>query len=255
MPWIPKRGGLRKARESLGLSIYDLAARSSFSERQIRTIESDTPPATLFPSTVRDLAIALKCQKEDLATWVEKKPTANDPDVSEYVPPRTLEEMATAEREARLAGESMVERIETPYGPCELLGAERALEIRSQYGAFEGQRFAVTGTIDKHAPLPSQVESILQIKSGVGGAFLIGRLIFYDVVFPITVLTATGDLTRYLLDMQRARGFLHLTVRVAVVRPQGDWTGFVGLEPAATPLAYAFIVESAFESNPGEPSS
>jgi transcriptional regulator with XRE-family HTH domain len=248
---------LRRCREAAGLSIYALAERSSISERQIRTIESDTPPATVFPSTLRDLALALKCEKADLAFWVEKKPFTgetprNDPDASEYVPPRTLDEMAAAEREARLAGESMAPPIEGPYGTFELLGAERAVQIRTQYGAFEEQRFVITGTVDNHAALPRQAEAVLQIDGGVGGAFLIGRLIFYDVVLGITVLTTTAELTRYLLDMQRVRGWLHLVVRVVVARPHGDWAGFVGLtsELDAGPLPYAFVVEAAFEPPP-----
>jgi hypothetical protein len=242
-------------REAAGLSIYDLAARSKISEKQIRTIESETPPATIFASTVRDLAIALKCEKENLATWVERKPTgdetpANETDASEYVLPRTLAEMAAAEREARLAGELVCPPVDTPYGACELLTAERALEIRAHYGAFEGQRFVVTGIIDKHAALPNPVEAVLQLDSGIGAAFLIGRLIFYDVVLGITVLTTTADFTRYLLDVQRVREGVHLTVRVVVVRPHEDWTGFVGLEPDAGPLPYAFVVEAAFDPPP-----
>src|SRR5262245_52630891 len=123
MPWIPQRGGLRRMREAAGLSIYDLAARSNISEKQIRTIESETPPATIYGSTVRDLALALKCHKEDLAIWVERKPKAgetpaDDPDASEYVLPRTLAEMAAAEREARLDGRLLCPPVETPYGRC-----------------------------------------------------------------------------------------------------------------------------------------
>jgi hypothetical protein len=243
-------------RELAGLTTHDLAARSRLSERQIRTIESDNPPGTIQGGTVRDLAIALKCEKYDLAFLVEKKPEANDPDVSGSLP-RTLDEMATAERDARLAGHQLSGSLETPYGVCELLGAERAIEIRSQYGAFEGERFVVTGIIDKHAPLSSETESILQLQSGIGGAFLIGRLIFYDVIFPVTVLTTASDFTRYLLDMQRAGTPLHLTVRVVVVRPNGDWKGFVGFEPDAVPLPYAFVAEAVFDppKDPNELSS
>jgi transcriptional regulator with XRE-family HTH domain len=270
MPWIPKKDALRRFREASGYSIYDLAHRVGISERQIRTIESETPPGSILSRTVQSLAKALGCSKEELATWIARKPAPApvESPSGEHgdIPgqePKTIEGLAAMERHARLAGEFGSLQIETSGGTFELLGAERSLEIDAQYGAFEGQPFLVVGRVEHHKPLPPAAAKVLGAKSGVGGRFQITRALFYEIAFGASVLTATAELTRLLLEKHRQGATADVVVRVVVERPRKSWKGFVGLGSDARPVPYAFLVERLVTAkypwmasdDPGEPSS
>jgi transcriptional regulator with XRE-family HTH domain len=258
MPWVPKKGALRKFREAAGYSIAALARKSGLSERQIGKIESDKPPATSFVTTLSTFSKLLGCTKEDLATWVERKPTVAPVDVklprrrAPSYRPRTVEELAKMEREARLGGEVLSPRVRTADGVLEVLGAERAVECGTQYGAFEGQRFIVEGMVEQHKPLSAETARVLGTQSGVGGRFQLSREIFYGMPFTVTVLTPTADLTRHLIDLHRERQPANVIVRVLVARPKNKWRGFVGLETYARSMPYAFVVEKVIDVAEGE---
>jgi transcriptional regulator with XRE-family HTH domain len=249
----PKEGCSPKFREVAGYSIAALAQKSGLSERQIGKIESDKPPATIFVTTLNTFTKLLGCTREDLATLVERKPTAAPVDAkparrrAPSYKPRTLEELAEMEREARLGGEVLSPRVETADGTFEMLGAERAVECATQYGAFEGQRFLIEGMIQQHKPLSAETAKVLGTQSGVGGRFQLSREIFYGILFTVTVLTPTADLTRHLIDLHRERQPANVIVRVLVARPKNKWRGFVGLETDARPAPFAFVVEKAID--------
>jgi transcriptional regulator with XRE-family HTH domain len=259
MPWVPIKDALRTHREGKGYTIAALARRAGMSERQIGKIESDHPPGAIFGSNLSALAKVLDCKKEDLATLVAKRPkvTATDIDAPKKrggrrsVHPRTVAEIADAERAYRLSGEQMSPtHCETPHGRFELLGAERIVECRTQYGAFDGQRFLVTGLIEQHKPLPTETAKILSTAAGIGGRFEISRLVFYDVPLAVTVLTATAELTRKMLDYARDRSPVGMIVRVLVARPKGRWKGFVGLEKDSKLEPFAFVVDHVLDAPP-----
>jgi transcriptional regulator with XRE-family HTH domain len=73
VPWRPDGKRLRALRARRGWTLDELAARSGLSARQIRAIESPRPPATIQLRTVRDLAAALRCNKEQFATWLDAR--------------------------------------------------------------------------------------------------------------------------------------------------------------------------------------
>jgi transcriptional regulator with XRE-family HTH domain len=255
MPWVPRKDALRQRREAAGLSIYELAAKVGISERQIRTIESDTPPGSIYPKTIQSLADVLRCEKTALATWVARKGDAPAPATQgqrSQLPdgtPKTLEELAAMERNSRLAGVAASRFTETSDGVLEWLGAERLVEINAQFGAFEGEPFLVCGIVGQHQPLPPETAQMLGIESGVGGLFEITHALLYDVPFGVTVLSPGAEITRYLLDLRRDEVAAELLVRVIVQRPKESWLGFVGLEADAQPLPYALWVEGAVTAN------
>jgi transcriptional regulator with XRE-family HTH domain len=247
MPWIPKQNALRRFREAAGYSLYQLAERTRLSERQLRKIESDKPPATIFGSTLTTLAKVLACTNEDLATWVARKPVAapvtTSPRRKPSPRPRTLSELAAMERESRHSGDSPSPSVDTGRGTLEMLGPERLMEIDMQYMVFEGERFLVGGLVEGHESLANDAAKIIGSDPGVGGRFQVAREIFYGMLFVVTVLTPTTDLTRHMMDILRDREQACVTVRVVVARPQKKWRGFVGLEADARPVPYAFVVE------------
>jgi transcriptional regulator with XRE-family HTH domain len=249
MVWIPKKDALRKFREAAGYSIYQLAERSGLSERQIRKLESESPPATMFGSTLGILTKVVACTKEDLATWAARKPVAaNAAPKSTRAGksssrPRTLTEMATMERDSRHSGTIISPMLDTGFGELEMLGPERANEIDAQYALFEGERLIVGGVVEQHKPLPPDVARVIGSEPGVGGRFQLAREVFYDMQFRVTVLTPTAELTRHVMELQRDREPASVIVRVVIARPKNKWRGFVGLEKDSRPVPYAFVME------------
>ena len=61
----------------------------------------------MFNTTLASLSTALKCEKEDLATWVARKEI-----VLPEQRPRTLADQAAAERAARLEGNLSADHVE-----------------------------------------------------------------------------------------------------------------------------------------------
>jgi transcriptional regulator with XRE-family HTH domain len=258
MPWIPKKDGLRKFREAAGYTLYQLAERTGLSDRQLGKIESDKPPATIFGSTLIALAKTLGCTKEDLATWVARKPsvTSNEakPARGRKSPTRRrrLPELAAMERESRHQGRALSPSVDVGRGMLELLGPERLIEIDTQYAVFEGERFLVGGLVTAHKPLSPDAAKVIGSEPGVGARFELSREIFRGMPFNATVLTQTTDLTRHLMEIQRDREQACVIVRVLVARPKNKWRGFVGLDPEARPVPYAFVVEPFPLRSPGQ---
>jgi transcriptional regulator with XRE-family HTH domain len=256
MPWIPIKDALRREREAAGYTTYLLANRVGMSDRQIRKIESENPPGSVFGSNVYALASALGVPKEKLFTWVPRKPKPSTPEAKPRrtrkldAGPRTLEELAELERESRLSGATLSPHVETSEGPLEMLGAERAIECHTQYGAFDGERFLVTGMVDQHKPMPIEAAKLLGTQAGMGGRFQIGRLLFYGALFQVTVFCPTAELTRQLINVHRDREQTNVLVRFMVARSKGRWKGFVGLEKDARPMPYGLIVEKILHDVP-----
>lgn len=255
MPWVPKKDALRKYREMAHYTVAMLARRVGISERQIRKIESDDPPGTIFVSNLYALVSTLGCKKEDLATWVSPSGLrAARADSAPTTPPKrrrrkaeperpeTFDDMVAFERELRRQGD-LDDRIATEDGEFILLGAERIAECLTNFGAYDGERFVAAGQIDQHKPLTFSMAKVLGVESGEGARFRLARLIAYDVPVHVTVFTASGEATRKMIELARENTYVTAVVRVLVARPRNKWKGFVNLEPDAEPLPFAFVVD------------
>lgn len=253
MPWVPKKDALRKHRELAHYTCALLARRSGISDRQLRKIESDDPPGSIFGSNLYALASILGCAKEELATWVShralrpktsaraksaKKRKKADGASSEI----SFDELVDLERQFRLEGE-LEDRIATPLGEFAILGAERKAECQTHFGAYDGQRFAALGRIEQHKPLTFSMAKTLGVETGQGARFKLGRLIAYDISVEVTVFTASAESTRKMLDLARENKPVTVITRVQVARPHNKWKGFVNLDGDGEPLPFAFVVD------------
>jgi transcriptional regulator with XRE-family HTH domain len=254
VPWVPKKDALRKQRELAHYTCALLARRAGISDRQLRKIESDNPPGSIFGSNLYALTSILGCAKEDLATWVSprelrskaparakqrarkrRKAASSSSEIS-------FDELVDLERQFRLQGE-LEDRVATPLGEFALLGAERMAECLTHFGAYDGQRFAALGLIEQHKPLTFSMAKALGVETGQGARFKLGRLIAYDISVDVTVFTASAENTRKMLELARENKPVTVIARVHVARLHNKWKGFVNLEGDGEPVPFAFVVD------------
>jgi transcriptional regulator with XRE-family HTH domain len=263
VPFKPDGARLRELREQRGFTLEELSSKSGVSDRQIRAIESPSPPATIQLRTIRDLSGALKCNKEDIAIWVSRPrapaaatsrhtthsapataapaPQTEEDELAGKLPPlSTLARRAALERKLKVPAR----RIAGPGGKwIEVLGFDRLYEVDTAFGDWAGKRFGVEGAITEHRPIPRYVEPILRVKTGIGAQFLVVRKVAREPLY-VSIFTRTGAQTRRLIAAERAGQSISAVVRVVVTRPKGEWKGFFIFEKKPKPHPWALVVET-----------
>jgi transcriptional regulator with XRE-family HTH domain len=243
MTWVPVRGALRRLREAAKLEQRELAKRSGMTERTIRLLESKRAPKTMYASTAKALAGALRCAPEDLATWVPLRRGADAGDEIESL--ATLPQSSTlarrAERERALGRDA-----ETLAGHP-LLGPTLLKRCHSACAAMEGQRLALAGVVSDYDGLPARAAALLGVKTGHGARFLFARNVARGVPFYATAFTRELAITRRLIDAGEKKARATAIVRVVVAEPAGDWKGFFIFEKRPRPHPFAFVVEELLE--------
>jgi transcriptional regulator with XRE-family HTH domain len=245
MPWRPNGKQLRALREKRGWTLDELAAKSGVSDRQIRAIESPHPPATMQLRTIRDLSGALKCEREQVATWVESGAPApaasreDDDDAAKLPPASTLARRAAAERKAKIRPR----RLRAGDGAeVEVLGFDRLYELDAAFGEYAGARLGVEGAVTEHRPIPRYVEPILDVKAGIGAQFLLVRKVAREPLY-VSLYTRAAAHTRRLIEAERAGTPVAAVARVVVARPKGEWKGFFIFEKKPKPHSWALLIE------------
>jgi transcriptional regulator with XRE-family HTH domain len=248
MPWRPDGQRLRGLRELRGWTLDDLASRSGVSDRQIRAIESSRPPATIQLRTLRDLCGALKCEREDIAKWIEAEPRAPKEvaAVADKLPPAsTLARRAALERKARIRART----VQSADGSSvEIVGFDRLYELQAAFGEHEGRRWAVEGKIAEHRGLPPYVEPILDVQTGIGAQFLVVRKVAREPLY-VSVFTRSVEHTRRLIEAERQSQSICALARVVVARPKGEWKGFFIFEKRPKPHPWALVVDELVTSS------
>jgi transcriptional regulator with XRE-family HTH domain len=242
MPWRPDALRLRALRELRGWTLDELAARSGVSDRQIRAIESSRPPASIQLRTLRDLSGALKCEREEIATWVTPAPTAPKEvaAVAHKLPPSsTLAQRAAQERKAKIRARTVAAG---DGSPIEIVGFDRLYELDAAFGEHEGRRWAVEGKVTEHRALPPYVEPILDVKTGLGAQFLVVRKVAKEPLY-LSVFTRSVEHTRQLIGAERNGEKICAVARVVVARPKGEWKGFFIFEKRPKPHPWALVVD------------
>ncbi len=280
MPWRPNGKRLRALREQRGWTLEELASRSGVSDRQIRAIESTRPPKTIQMRTIRDLSGALKCEREQIATWVEHEITAEpEPKAApapahvavqkNSEPPKAKRgQKKKAEHEPEARDPEVVERGKLPRASTlarraamerqakiaarslacadgaavEVIGFDRLYELDTAFAASERERFGVEGAVAEHRAIPRYVEPILDVKSGVGAQFLLVRKVAREPLY-LSVFTRSPDHTKKLIEAERAARPVSAIVRVVVARPHGEWKGFFIFEKQPRPHPWALLIE------------
>jgi transcriptional regulator with XRE-family HTH domain len=242
MPWRPDGLRLRALRELRGWTLDDLAARSGVSDRQIRAIESTRPPTTIQLRTLRDLSGALKCEREEIATWVT--PEAHTPKevaaVAHKLPTAsTLAQRAALERKARIRARTVGA---SDGSAVEVVGFDRLYELDAAFGEHEGRRWAVEGKVAEHRGLPTYVEPILDVQTGLGAQFLLVRKVAREPLY-LSIFTRSVEHTRRLIEAERNGEKVCAVARVVVARPKGEWKGFFIFEKRPKPHPWALVVD------------
>ncbi|HJU21086.1 MAG TPA: helix-turn-helix transcriptional regulator [Casimicrobiaceae bacterium] len=265
MPWVPKKDTIRRLRELRNDTTWELARRAGISERQIRKLESETPPKSIRMFTLRSLARSLDCTPEEIATWEARRVLPKTARPQRRPQPKkrainaltkaglrmfTLAESASIERERRLRGETLGD-VKTPVGTFEMLGPERFAECCAQCGAYEGQLYLVVGKIVRSTPLDAELAKKLGTQADVGARFQLWRAFAPGSWFFVTVFTRTAKHTRELIEAGRDPiGFVAAIVRVHVARPKYKWRGFPLFEQQITPSPFALVVDTVFSLPP-----
>ncbi|HZS36707.1 MAG TPA: helix-turn-helix transcriptional regulator [Polyangia bacterium] len=262
MPFVPNGERLRALREQRGFTLEELASKSGVSDRQIRAIESASPPATIQLRTIRDLSGALKCEREEIATWISRPSSARanvnvnaNADASDErqtrgaresekheqkLPPlSTLAKRAALERRLRIPAR----HLQVAGERVEVLGFDRLYEVDAAFGDWAAKRFGVEGVVTEHRPIPRYVEPVLRVKTGIGAQFLIVREVAREPLY-VSIFTRTSAQTRKLIEAERAGAPIAAVARVVVTRPKGEWKGFFIFEKKPKPHPWALVIET-----------
>jgi transcriptional regulator with XRE-family HTH domain len=245
MTWVPIRGAVRQLREAAKLEQRELAKRSGLTERTVRLLESRRAPRTMYASSLKALAVVLKCAPEELATWVQR-PRGADPDDDDAIEtilalpqPGTLARRAQRERELGRDGAF----VETAGGRCELLGPTLLKRCHAACAAVAGQRFAIAGIVEDYGALPQRAAVTLGIDVGHGARFLFARNVARGVPFYATAFSRQLDHSRALIRAGEMKARATAIVRVVVKEPVDDWKGFFIFEKRPKPHPFAFVVD------------
>jgi transcriptional regulator with XRE-family HTH domain len=243
MTWVPVKGAVRKLREAAKLEQRELAKRSGMTERTIRLLESKRAPKTMYASTAKALAGALRCAPEDLATWVPLRRRADADDEIESLTalPQSSTLARRAERERALGREG-----ESLAGHA-LLGPTLLKRCQAACATMEGQRLAISGVVSDYDGLPARATALLGVKTGHGARFLFARNVARGVPFYATVFSRELATTRRLIDAGERKARAAVIVRVVVAEPHDDWKGFFIFEKRPKPHPFAFVVEELID--------
>ncbi len=243
MTWVPMPRAVRKLRQAAKLEQRELAGKSGLSERAVRLLESRRAPKTMYATTVKALAGALKCAPEDLATWVARNRRADsEDDVDSLValpPASTLARRAKREQEL---GRSQ-ETLELDADRYELIGPTLLKRCFTACATVEDRRFAVSGTVKDYQALPPRAAALLGVRVGHGARFLLARTVAKGVPFYVTVFTRTLEHTERLMALGEQKDRASVVVRVSVAEPSDGWKGFFIFEKKPKPHPFALVVE------------
>jgi transcriptional regulator with XRE-family HTH domain len=243
MTWVPIPKALRKLRDAAKLEQGELAKKSGLTERTIRLLESKRAPKTMYATSVRALAGALRCAPEDLATWVARRRGHDVDDEIESVialpPTGTLSRRA--QREQELGRDS--DAVTVAGRRVELVGPTLLKRCHAACGTVEGQVFALSGMVKDYDALPARAATVLGVTVGHGSRFLLARNVARGVPFYATVFTGKLDHTRALIEVAEQKSRVTVLARIKVHPPDGDWKGFFIFEKRPKPHPFAFIVE------------
>jgi transcriptional regulator with XRE-family HTH domain len=244
MTWVPTPKAVRKLRQAAKLEQHELARKAGLSERAIRLLESRRAPKTMYATTVKALAGALKCAPEDLATWVARGRGGDArEDVESLValpPASTLARRAKREQELGRAQE-IVRVGDRDY---ELVGPTLLKRCFTACATVQDRVFAVSGAVKDYQALPQRAAAVLGARVGHGARFLLARTVAKGVPFYVTVFTRNLRHTERLIALGEENQATTVIVRLVVAEPEGGWKGFFIFEKKPKPHAFALVVET-----------
>jgi transcriptional regulator with XRE-family HTH domain len=249
--WLLIKGALRRLRNKRKMEMADLAKRSGLAERTLWLYESRTPPKSIHADSVKRLALALECEREELARWeaFRQLDAPDDQAIDSTGLPRVGTLFRRAEEERQFGGSNA---ITTGSGTYDLLGPVVLRRCFSACAVHQDQKFAVAGLITDHDYLPEVAAKKLGAKIGAGARFRMERKITKALPVYATVFTRDVNHTRHLMDHADSKKMATVIVRVVVEPPEKDWKGFFIFEKTHRPRPFAFVVEevAALESRP-----
>lgn len=256
MPWVIKRGIVRRLREANGWTLEQASAKLGVSSRQLKTYESQHPPRSLQLGSLASLARGFGVQKTDIADWFDigaRHLLVRLPQPTMMTAPAVLPTVSTLSkrvlRERQLGMDALTVR--TPQGKLPLLGLSLFKLIWSRPMKYADQRFVVIGNVDDHQGLSMSVRKQLDARDG--GKYRVVRWLEPDTVFYSTVFAvATRDADALTLAAQENQA-VALVVVVAHRPPDGAWRGFNFYGDDKTPFEFGFVCEQILPTVPEIP--
>jgi hypothetical protein len=242
--WSMKPGMLLRMRELRGLTCPELSAIAKVSERQLSRLHKCECDAN--DATIRDLANALKCTREELANPDEKLlPAAASSGL-------TAEDTKQAQREARLGlDRPTIELLGRRYP---VLSFSRMIDCETRYSEITDP-LVVSGLVRDYRPIPDDAADILVADQGRGAAyFRIAREIpgvgaaGGSGYLQTTVFAPTGADGKRLLQYLSQPIQVNVMVKI-VARPASDvCRGFPRFDKPGASSPWGFVVTEVMSS-------
>lgn len=256
MPWVIKRGIVRRLRESNGWTLEHASSKLGVSSRQLKAYESVHPPRSMQLGTLGSLARGFGVAKTDIADWFDRgarhllvalpAPVAAAP-VSVLPTMSTLSKRALQERKLGLDEAT----VRTPQGKLPLLGLSIFKLIWSRPIKYADQRFAIVGTVDDHQGLSLSVRVALDARDG--GKYRVVRWLDPDTVFYTTVFATNSRDADTLTAAAQENHQVGLVVRMVHRPPADRWRGFTFYGDDKAQFEFAFVCEEILPTPPEIP--